>query len=62
MFELTPTTGGGWAEKRLHDFNNNGSDGYTPDCTLLIDQSGNLYGVTYQGGSHGDGTVFEIAR
>jgi uncharacterized repeat protein (TIGR03803 family) len=60
VFELKPKTGGGWSEKMLHVFNNNGKDGYNPYCTLFLDRAGNLYGVTYQGGTHNSGTVFEI--
>jgi uncharacterized repeat protein (TIGR03803 family) len=60
VFKLTPNAGGGWTEKLLHVFNNNGKDGYYPYCTLLLDSAGNLYGTTYQGGAHNDGTVFEI--
>jgi uncharacterized repeat protein (TIGR03803 family) len=60
VFELTPKAGGEWTEKQLHVFNDNGRDGYNPYCTLLSDSAGNLYGVAYQGGTHNDGTVFEI--
>ncbi|MFZ0320243.1 MAG: choice-of-anchor tandem repeat GloVer-containing protein [Candidatus Sulfotelmatobacter sp.] len=59
VFKLTPKAGGRWTEELLHIFNDNGNDGYHPYCTLL-DNGGNLYGVTYQGGSQNDGTVFEI--
>jgi uncharacterized repeat protein (TIGR03803 family) len=62
VFELTPQAGGGWSEKQLHVFNNNGRDGYAPYCTLLADKFGNLYGITYQGGTHNDGMVFEITH
>ncbi len=58
VFELTPHVGGGWSEKQLHVFNSNGTDGYSPYCTLLSDHAGHLYGVTYQGGIHNNGTVF----
>jgi uncharacterized repeat protein (TIGR03803 family) len=60
VFKFTPKAGGGWSEQQLHVFNNNGRDGYTPYCTLLADKAGHLYGVTYQGGSHNNGTVFDI--
>jgi uncharacterized repeat protein (TIGR03803 family) len=60
VFKFTPEAGGGWSEQQLHVFNNNGRDGYTPYCTLLADKAGHLYGVTYQGGAHNAGTVFEI--
>ncbi|HEY6769982.1 MAG TPA: choice-of-anchor tandem repeat GloVer-containing protein [Candidatus Sulfotelmatobacter sp.] len=60
VFKLTPNADGGWTEQRLHDFNNNSRDGYAPYCTVLLDNAGNLYGVTYQGGTQNSGTVFEI--
>ena len=60
VFELTPTAGGVWTEKVLHNFNNNGTDGYDLYASLISDAAGNLYGTTYQGGAHGGGTVFEL--
>jgi uncharacterized repeat protein (TIGR03803 family) len=38
----------------------NGSNGIHPEGGLIMDQSGNLYGTTYAGGAHDDGTVFEL--
>ena len=63
VFELTPTAGGGWTETVLHSFNENGTDGSTPDAGLALDASGNLYGTTEAGGANGalsEGTVFEL--
>jgi uncharacterized repeat protein (TIGR03803 family) len=60
VFELMPEEGGSWTEKLLHSFNNNGNDGYSPYASLIFDSAGNLYGTTYQGGAHNDGTVFEL--
>ncbi len=36
-------------------------DGLGPEGSLLRDSSGNLYGTTFSGGSHGGGTIFEIS-
>ena len=36
------------------------TDGEGPDAGLLRDNSGNLYGTTTGGGSHGDGVVFKL--
>jgi uncharacterized repeat protein (TIGR03803 family) len=58
VFELEPRAGGKWTEKVLHSFND--KDGYAPFAGLTLDASGNLYGTTYSGGSHGWGTVFEL--
>lgn len=41
VFELTPTATG-WTEKVLHNFDNNGADGYTPNYGLIFDAAGNL--------------------
>ncbi len=60
LFELTPAAGGGWTETVVHDFQNNGTDGYAPYAGLIFDAAGNLYGTTQSGGPYGFGTVFEI--
>jgi len=57
IFELAQGSG---AITALASFN--GTDGQTPDGGLIRDNSGNLYGTTYQGGASGDGTVFELAQ
>jgi uncharacterized repeat protein (TIGR03803 family) len=70
VFELSPNTSGGWTEKVLHSFNNNGKDGYYPVAGLVSDAAGNLYGMTGFGGAGvcsnsapftGCGTVFELS-
>jgi uncharacterized repeat protein (TIGR03803 family) len=57
---LTGTVAVAQQERVLHSFNNNGIDGYQPAAGLLADSAGNLYGTTYDGGSGGSGTVFEL--
>jgi uncharacterized repeat protein (TIGR03803 family) len=68
VFELSPKVGGGWIEKILHSFNDNGKDGYAPGGNLIFDSAGNLYG-TASGGTGlckeetyviGCGMVFEL--
>jgi uncharacterized repeat protein (TIGR03803 family) len=65
VFKLSPQDGK-WAESVLHSFGN-GSDGIFPGGGLVLDSSGDLFGVTEQGGYTGDpcgqegcGVVFEI--
>lgn len=61
VFKLTPIAGG-WAEKVVHNFTNNGKDGYGPVTGVIFDASGNIFGTTYTGGEYGYGTVFELVR
>jgi uncharacterized repeat protein (TIGR03803 family) len=35
-------------------------DGDYPFAGVIFDAAGNLYGTTYLGGAHLDGTVFEL--
>jgi uncharacterized repeat protein (TIGR03803 family) len=60
VFELSPKSGGGWAESVLHNFNNNGKDGYGSGAAVIRDAVGDVYGTTTLGGAYGDGVVFEI--
>jgi uncharacterized repeat protein (TIGR03803 family) len=46
----------------LHDFNDNGTDGYYPYGGVSLDSLGNLYGTTLLGGNPGGGTVWQIAN
>jgi uncharacterized repeat protein (TIGR03803 family) len=68
VFELTPGVDSVWSEAVLHNFNNDGKDGWQPAAGLTFDAAGNLYGTTSFGGSSkagacrniGCGTVFEL--
>jgi len=55
VYELTPSDSG-WAETVLYRFLN----GSYPYGGVVIDRKGDLYGTTYGGGSHSDGTVFRL--
>jgi len=67
VFELSPSSGGTWTETTLHQFQC-GNDGALPAVPLVLDQKGNLYGTTWDGGGKnttvctydGCGTVFEL--
>jgi len=64
VFELSPGTGGTWKEKLLWSFDNNGTDGFEPSSSLVLDADGNLYGTTETGGNGeytAGGTVFELS-
>jgi len=60
VFKLKPpaTQGGSWTEGVLYRFTG-GSDGASPNGSLIVDKTGNLYGTTYVGGQS-YGVVFEI--
>ena len=55
-------TGTGYAAtpKLLTEFQ--GTNGQNPAGTLLVDASGNLFGATENGGTSGNGTLFELAK
>ena len=60
VFQLVPAGDGNWTENILHNFANN-SDGAYPSDTPIMDQSGNLYGTTEQGGAFNQGTIFRLS-
>jgi len=45
----------------LHSFSG-GADGSTPTGGVILDPNGNLYGIAYDGGSAGYGTVFMLNK
>ncbi len=59
-FELSPDGSGGYSETVLYAFGNGSSDGQSPYGGLVLDNSGNLYGTTQNGGLYSGGTVFEL--
>jgi uncharacterized repeat protein (TIGR03803 family) len=68
VFELAPTSSGGWKETVLHAFTG-GKDGWAPVGSLVLDATANLYGTTTQGGMtvsgvngcpYGCGVVFKL--
>lgn len=66
VFKLSRDSGSGWTESVLFTFNG-GRDGNNPVGRLLLDASGNLYGVTASGGNLtgcynvGCGTVYKLS-
>jgi len=57
LFKLT-NSGGRWTITDLHDFTGS-SDGGAPYGAVVLDDSGNLYGTTYVGGTYNYGVVWE---
>ena len=60
VFELTPTSNGGWNESVLYSFGAYSGDGIQPQAGVIFDAVGNLYGTTAQGGSGPFGAVFKL--
>jgi uncharacterized repeat protein (TIGR03803 family) len=66
VFELSPGSGGTWAEQLIYSFKGGLTDGASPRRgSLVFDSKGNLYGTTFSGGANGatpyDGTVYELS-
>jgi uncharacterized repeat protein (TIGR03803 family) len=55
VFKIAPSG----SETVLHSFTC-GSNGEGPDDTLVMDEKGNLYGATVEGGSIGCGVIFKV--
>jgi len=49
------------SERGLHSFSGN-PDGVEPNSGLTLDAGGNLYGVTFSGGTSGFGVVYKLTR
>ena len=60
VYELTHSSGG-WQQSVLHSFGGMG-DGLQPQSGVVFDSQLNLYGTTVEGGSQGNGTVYELTR
>jgi uncharacterized repeat protein (TIGR03803 family) len=59
LFRLSPPAKAGdpWTESILHAFQSK-PDGATPECRLVVNSAGTLYGTTWQGGAKNMGTAF----
>ena len=72
VYELSPSSGGGWSQTVLYSFQFSPRDGAYPEPGLTFDKAGNLYGVTEAGGDgtgcklydnwHGCGTVLSSPK
>jgi uncharacterized repeat protein (TIGR03803 family) len=55
---VAPVGIGGYKEKVLWKFDT--TDGYEPIDSLILDNAGNLYGTTPEGGTNGCGVLFKV--
>lgn len=60
VFELRHRPNGTWAEKVLHSFDFNGTDGFTPVASVAFDDAGDLYGTAEFGGAYNFGILFKL--
>ncbi len=58
-FKLVPNGDGTYAYSVIYAFTG-GADGGSPNCNLLFDASGNLYGTTGIGGAFKSGVIFKL--
>jgi len=61
IFELSPNGNGGWTPTVIHTFTGYPKDGYYASSALVLDQAGNLYGTTAQGGRWYGGVVYKLS-
>lgn len=61
VYQLAPTSGGGWTETVIYDFARGGGSAVMPSGGLILDKANHLYGTTLEGGN-GTGTVFELTQ
>ena len=59
VWQLTRSNGV-WTATSIHDFN--GNDGSSPQTGVILDAQGNVYGTAWQGGPHGNGTVYKLVN
>lgn len=59
-FQMTRNGDGTWTYHVLHRFAQFNRDGYYPYAGLVVDASGNAYGVTWAGGRYDNGTFYKL--
>ena len=65
IFKLTPNGNGTWSKSTLYSFQGPPNDGEGPGGALVVDQAGNIYGTTPEGGGqcpydYACGVVFRL--
>jgi uncharacterized repeat protein (TIGR03803 family) len=64
IFDLVPptTVGGTWTHTVVYSFATGSGDGQIPTGSMVTDGAGHYFGSTEQGGTGGDGVVFELTQ
>jgi len=57
VYKLSP----GGREAVLYTFKGGKKDGASPEYNIVVDQTGNIYGVTVKGGTYDQGVVYKLA-
>jgi len=61
VFKLSPNGNGEWNASILHNFTAGRKDGQIPQGTPVLDNAGNIFGTTFEGGARrGMGTVWKL--
>ena len=60
-YELSPSSTG-WTYADIYDFTNSTASIASPSSSLILDASGNLYGLSQYRGADGLGAVYELWR
>lgn len=60
VYKMSPSGGGSWSETVIYNFSGRPNGG-APYAAPVFDGAGNLYGTTYEGGTAGYGTVYELS-
>jgi uncharacterized repeat protein (TIGR03803 family) len=62
VFKLSPESSSQWIETVLHTFGPaNSINGGPPVGSLALDNAGNIYGMSFGGGAHYGGAVYELS-
>ena len=61
VYQLRPGATGGWTLRVIHTFTGGSDGGGGSASRLMIDATGNLYGVCTVGGTNGFGTVYKMS-
>lgn len=61
VYQLVPSTSGSWTQNIVFSFTDSATQGCYPDTIIFDPATGNLYGITEQGGANNGGVAFALA-